>query len=199
MMWYSEWSKHAVGNVVQPSRWSDADSTRGSLREFPWDLSGINHLLQVLLPHTSRLNELVIGCQRSSLSSEIFDGLDVSNLNMLLKIVPSLSRIKVDSQTPFGAPKQPWIEGCSRLLHEAKQLRELYLTCGRSLELARTIFLKQTWPHLRVLDIATCNLDIATLRAVSHHHAETLRELRLKNMYIVPRSDDLGRRRRRAW
>ena len=181
--WYYHRSNKSMEGVAKPARWLAAQYTRNASRDPHWDLKGVENLFQAVRLYAPKIKKLVVGSQMSNLSTEILSR--PAPIGAMRKIAPQLTMIKLDCYPPRGDSSLQWIEDFARILRQATKLEELYITLGRPLINAQTIFQDRKWPHLKILDLGDGEVDLDILKAISHSHADVLRELRLRNNFLV--------------
>ena len=185
--WYHHRSNKSMEGIAKPARWQSAQFTRNALENHPWDLKGIENLFQAVLLHAPNIKKFVIGSQMSNLSTEIFS--KPAAIGAMSKIAPRLTMIKLDCTPPRDDSSPHWIEGLTHIFRQATKLTELYITLNRSLDYAQKLFENRKWPHLKILDLGDGEVDLDILKAISHSHGDVLRELRLRNNFLVGPKD----------
>ena len=188
--WYKDWSKHAFDGIAHPSSWTPtrfSDNGREILRQYPWDFRGVDNLLEAALLHTPNLRELLVGCQNSILSDEIYGRPDI--VETFRSLVSRLSLLKIDA---WKCRFSDITDTVAMILHKAQNLEELHLTRCYGFQ-----GLVMKWSRLRVLDLGDEFATWAAFEAVIHSCANTLRELRLRDVHLygkawVDCSRDLG-------
>lgn len=186
--WYHWRSIKFTEGIAKPARWQETQFTAGTLEDHPWDLKGVRNLFQALSLHAPKLKTVLLGCQLSNLSTEIFNTPAV--IATLTNSAPQLTILKVDCTPPRNEPSR-WMEDLAHVLRHARKLQELHLTLGRSSSIAREIFHGGKWPQLEVLDLGDGDFDLETIKAICDCHGEVLRELRLRNIHLEgPKSWD---------
>ncbi|KAG6986640.1 hypothetical protein G7Y79_00075g099120 [Physcia stellaris] len=185
--WYHDRSNKSMEGIAKPARWRSARLTRNELENHPWDFKGIENLFQAVFLHAPNIKKFVVGCQMSNLSTEIFR--QPAAVEAMSKIAPQLTMIKLDCTPSRDESSPTWIEGLTRIFHQATKLNELFITLNRSLDYAQKLFENRKWPHLKILDLGDGEVDLDLLKAISHSHADVLRELRLRNNFLVGPKD----------
>ena len=165
------------------------DDDRQILQQYPWDFRGIDNLLKAALLHAPKLRELLIGCQNSNLSEEIYGRPDI--VVTATELVSRLSLLKIDASGRRQAADQP-LDPVATILQRSHQLEELHLTRYYGM----TALIRK-WSQLRVLDLGDEYVEWESFEEVIHSCAKTLRELRLRHMHLYGKawedcSRDLG-------
>ena len=192
-LWYHDWSWPAFEGIARPARWTaarmnDYDDIQENLQKYPWDFRGVDNVLKAALLHAPNLRELLIGCQNSPLSAEIYGR--PGSADTVRELVPRLSLLKIDTSRKMLADRRTG--SVAPILQSAHHLEELLLSTAFELQ-----SLAKNWSRLRVLDLAHEYVNSADFEAVVHSCAGTLRELRLLHLHLYGRawedcSRDLG-------
>ena len=200
LKWYRKLSAKLCDGIALPTRWSKADR-RGHNRLTAlkgWDFRGVENLLTATKEYAPRVHQLHIGCQYSRLSTVICSR--TGSAEALSAIVPKLTSFKLDCRLPqmisdFEA--RDHANSLTSIIKAAKNLRTLFITLDQHIDWSDTFstatwphidwsdtFSTATWPHLKVLDLGDGAMSSKVLRAVAKTHSSTLRELRLRNVYL---------------
>lgn len=179
---YHTWSQACFGFIATPTLWSEAHEIEGGLNSHPWDFRGVEHLLKAASSSAPKLEELLLGCQFSNLSTEFYSRLDL--FQAMTKLAPQLTILKSDCRAPTGSSYSMWFPLITTILHEARHLEELYLTMSQNMGKWNQMFQTEEWPNLRVFDFGDAEVDLESLKAISRAQASTLRELRLRNIHL---------------
>ncbi|KAL8706770.1 MAG: hypothetical protein Q9201_000196 [Fulgogasparrea decipioides] len=185
--WYKDWSKELCKGIAHPTRWYQANVMDSGVHtgDSPWDFRGVKNLLDAVEECVPQLRELYMGSQVSNLTPDIYS-LEEHN-TILCRIAPRLITLKMDCYyMRFGPESQPddYIEALQRILQETKNLQSLSLSMPSFKADMSKIFPKTKWSHLRVLELGDGLFGSDFLMALVNAHAETLRELRLRNVSL---------------
>lgn len=188
--WYEQWSSGLYKGVARPTRWSEADMTDEGIhmQNSPWDFRGLQHLFIALDDSASQLQELYLGCQIANLSTAIYS--QKEHTRILRRIVPQLTSFKMDCRIPCEHSLRPQecVTAVEVILQEARNLTSLSLsvpTLPDRMDGWTTAFAVLRWPRLRTLDLGDGVFESQDFQAIANAHAETLLELRLRNVYIL--------------
>lgn len=157
----SQWTKNHHENVLPPSRWSEVASDDEDTKH-PWDFRGMEHLLKAALLHAPKLKELLMGCDVSKLSADLFTSGD--SARVLQELAPRLTILRADCTWLSPEPNFDFEISIENTLDVASRLEELHLTLRGSLADWDAIIEGITWPRLRVLALGDGALSFSALK-----------------------------------
>ncbi|KAL9583411.1 MAG: hypothetical protein Q9212_002718 [Teloschistes hypoglaucus] len=187
--WYHDWSAALCKGIASPSAWYDADmADEGTyISNAPWDFRGITNLLVAVEENAPHLRHLSLGCPISRLSAEIYGREE--NARPLYKIAPRLTSLKIDCDMPVTVPDllfDSHVNTMKDIVQRMNHLKSLSLSIPpRSDEDFIEVFQNFKWPHLTTLDLADGYWTSDEIEQIANSHADTLRELRLRNVEIT--------------
>ena len=181
--WYETWSVKQFEGIPSPLQWESGDFILGVLPiDETWDFRGIYKLFNAMASNAPRITKLSIGVSADTYlaSKQARKG--------LIAIAPQLSILKCwFESTLHDSPHEmrKVRDSLARISRRARQLEQLSLNLATvSLEFAQNLFRDQEWPVLRILEISGGELNFSILRAISNSHADSLREMRLRKIYL---------------
>ncbi|KAL8833127.1 MAG: hypothetical protein Q9170_004485 [Blastenia crenularia] len=181
--WYHEWSLQPFKGIAPPTQWSEEDHLLDPrhMEWDHWDFRGIAHLMTAAAKCAPKLDTMILGCDLSKLSWELYEG-------KLSPIAPRLTTLKLSCTIPYvGHDEQIGLAPIGRIsktLQELTSLEELYLTLEMTAEPWNPVLQALKLPHLRVLDLGDGLLKQETYECIAEAHADSLSEMRLRNMNL---------------
>lgn len=177
--WYTERSRHEA-TVLAPSPWTQQMHPIGATTKKA-DVRGIHNLILAASVHCQKLKELQLASIRSYAPTNIFE-MDEATYDKACSMVPRLTSLKMNL-TVSGIGDEDWQEQHSCLkgfLSEARELR----CCQINGRISIHVFNDTIWPHLETLHWGDLGLSAAEFKNFTQAHKGTLRELKLRNIYI---------------
>lgn len=185
--WYHDWSAALCKGIANPSSWYDADMKNEgiSIHNAPWDFRGITNLLVAIEEHAPHLRHLSLGCQISRLSAEIYGREE--NARPLCKIAPRLTSLKIDCDMPHPPDllSDRHFKTMQDIVKNMHHLRSLSLTIPRTSDDFYEVFWDAKWSHLTILELGDGAWYSEEIEELVSSHADTLRELRLRNIEFI--------------
>ena len=157
----SQWINFQHESFLPPSRWSDVASDDENAKP-PWDFRGLEHLLKAALLHAPKLKELLMGCDLSNLSADLFTS--EGSARALRKLAPRLTMLRADCTRNSHELNYGFGTSIKNTLKKASRLEELYMTLPSNLADWNAIFRKIKWPRLRVLNLGDGAMSFSALK-----------------------------------
>ncbi len=180
--WYHQCSERQSHMPIKPSSWRQ-DTFDENAYQHKWNVSGILNLIRAVSKQGQNVKELHIASETSSAPTTIFEmGDDL--YNGACTMAQRLTSLKMDLHLFDWDLEKERLEQYHYLqvfLSEAKELRCLAIS-GR---VQAHVLMDKYWPHLETLHLGNIALNAKELKAITHAHKRALRELTLRNLYIV--------------
>lgn len=182
--WYRDWSATLCQGIARPSTWTDANDG-DYMRNAPWDFRGITYLLIAVEEHAPHLRDLQLGCPGFNLCVDIY-GLE-ENATPLSRIAPRLTSFKIYCDISFTysySETACHFNKMRGILPKMRDLNSLTLAIPCTPDDSYDVFRGARWSHLTILDLGKGYWISDKFEEVVKAHADTLRELRLRDLIL---------------
>lgn len=178
---YYQRCSREIAVPLQPSEWLSSNTLgEGDMKK--WDVRGIYNLIRALSEHCQILEQLHIGPYSSHAPMTIF-GMDKDLVNDACTVAKRLTYLEVNvkkSTSDSIDDVQEFYDCFNKSLTAAKEIRCLAIN-GR---IDSKLFKKRVWPYLEKLNLGELAMDATEIKAITQTHKCTLRELKLRNVYM---------------
>ena len=154
-------NNHHLQSVLPPSRWLEVASDDEGTTP-PWDFRGLEHLLTAAYFHAPKLKELLMGCDLSKLSADLFSS--GNSAHLLQGLAPRLTMLRADYTSRSHEYNFDFETSIGQILNAASRLEELQLTPRNNLADWDAVFEETKWPRLRVLNLGDGLLSLSALK-----------------------------------
>ena len=180
--WYYWHSAREIDMPVAPSSWARNwfNEDDGVQR---WSVLGINNLIRAVSQEGQNVKELQIGSVTSSLPLTIFK-MHGDVYHDACTMARRLTSLEMDLNVTGERGENDWQKqnDClNNFLSQAKELRCFGIS-GRRIDI--DVIKDKVWPHLETLNWAKFEIRAAHIKAITHAHKSTLRELTLNNVHM---------------